>query len=56
LKADWRAFLHECSTSPGYYSLRDICQELCEGKKLSEAELNAIFIPDYFATPMKCHM
>ncbi|NPV62827.1 MAG: hypothetical protein HPY61_09400 [Methanotrichaceae archaeon] len=37
--------------SPGYNNLRDICQELCEEKKLSEAELNAIFIPDYFAFP-----
>ncbi|HPJ84494.1 MAG TPA: hypothetical protein PLY09_07025 [Methanothrix sp.] len=37
--------------SPGYNNLRDICQELYEEKKLSEAELNAIFIPDYFATP-----
>jgi len=78
-KADWRSFLHECSTSlveggalflanltnlgdnlwpasPGYNNLRDICRELCEGEKISEAELNAIFIPDYFATPyeMSC--
>jgi hypothetical protein len=37
--------------SPGYNNLRDICQELYVEKKLSEAELNAIFIPDYFATP-----
>jgi hypothetical protein len=37
--------------SPGYNNLRDICQELCEEKKLSEEELNAIFIPDYFASP-----
>jgi SAM dependent carboxyl methyltransferase len=37
--------------SPGYNHLRDICQELCEEKKLSKAELNAIFIPDYFASP-----
>ncbi|MCX6678523.1 MAG: hypothetical protein NTU95_11370 [Methanothrix sp.] len=37
--------------SSGYNNLRDICQELYEEKKLSEAELNAIFIPDYFATP-----
>jgi hypothetical protein len=37
--------------SPGYNNLRDICQELFEEKRLSEAELNAIFIPDYFATP-----
>ena len=37
--------------SAGYDNLRDICRELYEEKKLSEAELNAIFIPDYFATP-----
>jgi len=39
--------------SPGYNNLRDICQELYEEKRLSEAELNAIFIPDYFATPLE---
>ena len=37
--------------SPGYNNLRDICQELYVEKKLSQAELNAIFIPDYFASP-----
>jgi hypothetical protein len=37
--------------SPGYNNLRDICQELYVEKKLSRAELEAIFIPDYFATP-----
>ncbi|MDD1758472.1 MAG: hypothetical protein LUQ22_07055 [Methanotrichaceae archaeon] len=37
--------------SPGYNNLRDICRDLCKEKKLSEEELNAIFIPDYFATP-----
>ena len=37
--------------SPGYNNLRDICQELYVEKKLSKAELEAIFIPDYFATP-----
>lgn len=37
--------------SPGYNNLRDICQDLCKEKKLSEVELNTIFIPDYFATP-----
>jgi hypothetical protein len=36
--------------SPGYNNLRDICLELYGEKKLSRAELNAIFIPDYFAT------
>jgi SAM-dependent methyltransferase len=37
--------------SPGYNNLKDICQELYEERKISEAELNAIFIPDYFAAP-----
>lgn len=37
--------------SPGYNNLRDICQELFIEKKLSRAELEAIFIPDYFASP-----
>ncbi len=37
--------------SPGYNNLWDICQELYVEKKLSKAELEAIFIPDYFATP-----
>jgi len=37
--------------SPGYNNLRDICQELYLEKKLSKAELEAIFIPDYFASP-----
>jgi len=37
--------------SPGYNNLRDICQDLYVEKKLSQAELEAIFIPDYFASP-----
>ncbi len=37
--------------SSGYNNLRDICQELYEEKKISDAELDAIFIPDYFASP-----
>jgi SAM-dependent methyltransferase len=37
--------------SPGYNNLRDICQDLYEVNTLSKAELNAIFIPDYFASP-----
>jgi SAM-dependent methyltransferase len=37
--------------SSGYNNLRDICQELYLEKKLSKAELEAIFIPDYFASP-----
>jgi hypothetical protein len=36
--------------SAGYNSLWDICRELFEEEKLSVAELDAIFIPDYFAT------
>lgn len=75
-KADFRSFLHECSTSlvrggalflanlanlgddqwpasAGYNNLRDICRELYVEKRLSKAELNAIFIPDYFAAPQE---
>jgi SAM-dependent methyltransferase len=37
--------------APGYNNLQDICQELYLEKKLSKAELEAIFIPDYFASP-----
>ncbi len=37
--------------SAGYNYLRDICNELYQEKRLSGAELNAIFVPDYFATP-----
>ncbi len=37
--------------SPGYNNLMDICQDLYEVNMLSKAELNAIFIPDYFASP-----
>lgn len=37
--------------SPGYNNLKDICLELCEENRISKEELNAIFIPDYFATP-----
>lgn len=36
--------------SAGYNNLWDICRELFEEEKLSVAELDAIFIPDYFAT------
>jgi len=39
--------------SAGYNNLRDICQELSEENKLSKAELNAIFVPDYFAAPQE---
>jgi SAM-dependent methyltransferase len=37
--------------SPGYNNMRDICRELCEEGKIAPSELNAIFVPDYFATP-----
>ena len=37
--------------SAGYNNLRDICQELCAENKITKEELNAIFIPDYFAAP-----
>lgn len=36
--------------SPGYNNLWDICLELFAEGKLSLAELDSIFIPDYFAT------
>ena len=39
--------------SLGYNNLRDICQELYVEKKISQAELEAIFIPDYFAAPLE---
>jgi len=39
--------------SPGYNNLWDICRELFAEGKLSLAELDAIFIPDYFATPLE---
>jgi len=37
--------------SVGYNNLRDICHDLCREHKISKKELNAIFVPDYFATP-----
>jgi hypothetical protein len=37
--------------SAGYNNLWGICRELFEEGKLTLAELDAIFIPDYFATP-----
>lgn len=39
--------------SAGYNNLWEVCRELYEEKKLSFAELDAIFIPDYFATPQE---
>lgn len=39
--------------SPGYNHLRDICHELCHEGVISQEELNAVFIPDYFATPQE---
>jgi SAM-dependent methyltransferase len=39
--------------SPGYNNLWEICLELHRERKLSDAELEAIFVPDYFATPQE---
>jgi hypothetical protein len=37
--------------SAGYDNLRDVCISLHQEGRISEEELQAIFIPDYFATP-----
>jgi hypothetical protein len=37
--------------SAGYNYIRDICNEMCAKGLISGEELNAIFVPDYFATP-----
>lgn len=37
--------------SAGYNNLSDICTSLCQEGLISEEELQAVFIPDYFATP-----
>jgi len=37
--------------SAGYNFLRDICLELYQEGRISATELNAVFVPDYFATP-----
>ncbi len=37
--------------SAGYDNLRDVCLSLHREGRISEEELQAIFIPDYFATP-----
>ena len=37
--------------SAGYDNLRDLCRSLHREGRISEDELRAIFIPDYFATP-----
>ena len=37
--------------SAGYNYIRDICNELHKEGRISKEELNAIFVPDYFATP-----
>lgn len=37
--------------SAGYNYLRDVCFSLCREGLISEEELQAVFIPDYFATP-----
>lgn len=37
--------------SAGYDKLRDVCDSLYREDRISQEELQAIFIPDYFATP-----
>jgi hypothetical protein len=37
--------------STGYEYLRDVCHDLYRENRISGEELNAIFVPDYFATP-----
>ena len=37
--------------SAGYNNLRDVCSELCKEGRISDDEWNAVFVPDYFATP-----
>jgi SAM-dependent methyltransferase len=37
--------------SAGYNTLRDVCYSLYQEGRISDKELTAIFIPDYFATP-----
>ena len=37
--------------SPGYNNLCDVCNELYREGRISSEELNAIFVPDYFAAP-----
>lgn len=37
--------------SAGYDNLRDVCYSLYKEGRLSKDELQAIFVPDYFATP-----
>jgi len=39
--------------SAGYNNLRDVCHELCREGRIKEEEWNAIFVPDYFATPQE---
>lgn len=39
--------------SAGYNYIRDICHELYQEGKISGEELGAIFVPDYFATPVE---
>ena len=43
----------EWPASAGYNYIRDICNEMCGEKLISPEELNAIFVPDYFATPQE---
>jgi hypothetical protein len=41
----------EFPASAGYEYLRDVCHDLCRAGRISAEEMNAIFVPDYFATP-----
>lgn len=43
----------EWPASAGYNYLRDICRELQAENKISQNNLNVLFIPDYFATPQE---
>jgi len=37
--------------SAGYNNLRDVCHDLFQDGRITAAEMNAIFVPDYFAAP-----
>jgi hypothetical protein len=41
--------------SAGYDRLRDVCRSLHEEGRITADELDAVFIPDYFATPEEMH-
>ncbi|MDD5313577.1 MAG: hypothetical protein PHO26_11125 [Dehalococcoidia bacterium] len=45
---------HDCwPASAGYNNIRNVCSELYQEGRISKEELNAIFVPDYFATPQE---